>query len=104
MKKRLMKRIIAMFLALCTILTGVSLPENVFAAQKSKEELKHYQEVESKEESWMSEDSPIFKHLDKETFKKGKHTSRIKNEEKLNTYVFGNADGSKTIYYMYENV
>ena len=51
MKKRLMKRKIAMFLTLCTILTSASLPENVFAAQEHKEKLEHYQEVESKEDS-----------------------------------------------------
>ena len=55
-------------------------------------------------EDMPSEDSPIFHHIDKDTVERRNHTSRFKEEEDLNTYVFGNEDGTKTIYYMYENV
>ena len=58
----------------------------------------------NEKEEKLQVDDAIFKHLDKEHFINGKHISRLENEEKLNTYVFGNKDGSKTIYYMYENV
>ena len=104
MKRTMIKRVVAMFLAMCIVLSGITIPENTLAAQNDKEKQNNNKNAEQVQDSWMQEDSVIFKHLDKENFKNGKHISRLENEEKLNTYVFKNEDGSKTIYYMYENV
>ncbi|MBO5097535.1 MAG: RICIN domain-containing protein [Agathobacter sp.] len=104
MKRTMIKRVVAMFLAMCIVLTGITIPENTLAAQNDKEKQNNNKNAEQVQDSCMQEDSVIFKHLDKENFKNGKHISRLENEEKLNTYVFKNEDGSKTVYYMYENV
>lgn len=60
--------------------------------------------MDYEKECIVPEDSAMFQHIDKEVFDNADHTSRYMGEEKLNTYVFGNSDGTKTIYYMDENV
>ncbi len=46
----------------------------------------------------------IFRNIDWETFSQNSHSHRLVSEEDLNTYVFKNQNGSKTVYYMGENV
>ncbi len=48
--------------------------------------------------------SPVLKYVNAESFVKNNHVKRLKDEEELNTYMFKNADGTKTMYMMYENV
>lgn len=45
-------------------------------------------------------DCQILKHVDEEAFAAGKHIARLPEEETLSSYVFLNADGSKTAYFM----
>ncbi len=92
-------RIVAILLVLCTILTGLVIPETTQASSSGNRKVNNRTEQQN-----ITDDDKIFQHLDKEYFRNGKHIARYKDEEKLNTYVFGNEDGTRTVYYMYENV
>lgn len=46
----------------------------------------------------------MFRHIDRESFQRAGHVLRLPEEERLDTYVFQNRDGTKTVYYMGENV
>lgn len=46
----------------------------------------------------------ISKYVDAKDFNEASHIERLTKEEDLDTYVFLNSDGSKSIYYMDENV
>lgn len=43
-------------------------------------------------------------YVDAEQFAQADHTERLYDEEKMNTYVYRNQDGSKSVYYMGQNV
>ena len=43
-------------------------------------------------------------YVDNETLDEAGHVARINEEEELNTYVFLNRDGTKSVYYMDDNV
>ncbi|MBE5964299.1 MAG: hypothetical protein E7252_05110 [Lachnospira sp.] len=64
-------------------------------------------EISATDEVELVEDftnSPVLKYVNAESFVKNNHVKRLKDEEELNTYMFKNADGTKTMYMMYENV
>ena len=46
----------------------------------------------------------IAEYVNADDFNKSSHVSRLADEEKLDTYVFLNADGTKSVYYMDEKV
>ena len=48
--------------------------------------------------------SNFFKYVDEAVFEAGNHVARIPEEETLSTYVFRNNDGTKTVYYLPDNV
>ena len=56
------------------------------------------------EEPVVEDDGMILRYVDKAHFNSSKHVKRIPQLEDLNTYVFENTDGTRTIYLMYENV
>lgn len=43
-------------------------------------------------------------YVDAEQFAQADHTERLYDEEQMNTYVYRNQDGSKSVYYMGQNV
>lgn len=45
-------------------------------------------------------DCQILSHVDAEVFAAGSHIARLPEQETLSSYVFLNADGSQTVYYM----
>ncbi|MBE5963954.1 MAG: hypothetical protein E7252_03310 [Lachnospira sp.] len=64
-------------------------------------------EISATDEVELVEDftnSPVLKYVNTESFAKNNHVKRLRDEEELNTYMFKNADGTKTMYMMYENV
>lgn len=96
-----MKKIVALFLCLCLVLpvipaaavkpekAGVGdLPTALTAATLSQHDA----------------DCQILRHVDKDVFNAGDHVQRVPGEEELDTYVFRNGDGTKTVYYMDEPV
>ena len=52
----------------------------------------------------LESDCQILQYVDEEVFQDSAHIARLTNEETLDTYVFLNEDGSKTVYYMDEPV
>lgn len=52
----------------------------------------------------IAEESMILKYIDSTQFNAARHTQRLTNLEDLNTYVFANADGTRSVYMMHENV
>ena len=48
----------------------------------------------------LTEQCRILDHVDADVFASGNHVARLPEEEQLYSYVFQNADGSKTVYYM----
>jgi len=51
-----------------------------------------------------AQDSKILDYVNVESFKTSAHIARIEELEELNTYVFQNADGTRSVYLMNENV
>lgn len=52
----------------------------------------------------LSEESQIFNYVHQEIFEKHAHVQRLTSEETLDSYVFLNADGSRTSYFLNEQV
>ena len=52
----------------------------------------------------LTEGTQILKYIDESVFLEGNHIARLTQEEDLSNYVFLNADGTKTVYYMDEAV
>ena len=52
----------------------------------------------------IAEESMILKYVDSAQFNAARHTRRLTDSEDLNTYVFANADGTRSVYMMSENV
>lgn len=52
----------------------------------------------------VSDDCKILHYIDEDYFQSDKHILRLKTLEDLNTYVFQNYDGTRTVYIMDENV
>lgn len=52
----------------------------------------------------IAEESMILKYVDSAQFNAARHTQRLTDLEDLNTYVFANADGTRSVYMMHENV
>ena len=82
----------------------VAAPESV-TTQITDSEISLSPEIAQENElAQLCEDSGIFQYIDKEAFLSEKHIARLTEEETLNTYVFQNQDGTKSIYYLEENV
>lgn len=52
----------------------------------------------------LAKDTSILKYVDAEVFQSGNHIARLNAEETLSSYAFLNSDGSKTVYYLAEEV
>ncbi len=52
----------------------------------------------------LDEESLIFNYVDRASFIEAGHVERVYEDEEPNTYVFKNADGSKTVYFLDEDV
>ncbi len=52
----------------------------------------------------MEEESMLFRYVDRASFIEAGHIERVIEDEELNTYVFKNPDGSKTMYFLGEDV
>lgn len=107
-----MKRILSVLLAVCTVLTALCIPPAPAVAQ-STEPLASAQIEEAitlpvEEEpitlETLTEDCKILQYVDEEAFAAADHAFRLPYLEELDTYVFQNTDGTRSIYYLYENV
>ena len=117
-----MKKFISIFLALCLALAALCVPA---AAQEPtpslpaegtendtsspEEESTFSQQTVPLEEELtplqkLTEDCNILQYVDEQAFEAANHAFRLPHLEKLDTYVFQNPDGTRSVYYLYENV
>ena len=107
-----MKKILSVFMALCTVLTTLCIPPAPVAAQSTEmlisEPMDETVTLPVEEEpitlETLAEDCKILQHVDEEAFTAADHVFRLPYLEELDTYVFQNTDGTRSIYYLYENV
>lgn len=110
-----MKKILSVFMALCTVLTALCIPPAPAVAQSTeKAETPVSAQIEEaitlpiEEEpislETLTEDCKILQYVDEEAFVAADHAFRLPYLEELDTYVFQNTDGTRSIYYLYENV
>ena len=113
MKHALFSRSIAALVVLSLLLTGSVLPIPATAVPVSvdlsediindgiilEEEI-----VLRADDPIIAEESMILEYIDSAQFNAAQHTQRLTELEDLNTYVFANADGTRSIYMMHENV
>ena len=117
--KRLHK-LFSIIIAISLLLTGSILPISSSALtcdNNSFDEIVHNEGILESEKTALNEkvilraedpeiskDSMILKYVDSSQFNAAKHVQRLIEQEDLNTYVFANADGTRSIYMMHENV
>ena len=107
-----MKKILSVLLAICTVLTTLCIPPAPAVAQSTKplasaqieEAITLPVEEEPITLETLTEDCKILQYVDEEAFEAAGHAFRLPDLEELDTYVFQNQDGTRSIYYLYENV
>ena len=92
MKNRKLRSTISLILAITMLLTGSMLAYAVdlsgLFADSAVTELK------------LDEDCQILRYVDADALRASKHVARLKNQEQMDTYVFQNRDGTRTVYFM----
>ena len=109
MKRDRIFKSISYLLALLLLLSALMMPSFSEELAEGKETLsaESLEDAVLKKEALVKElstESQIFKHIDKASFEAAGHVERLPEEEELNSYVFKNADGSKTAYFLDEDV
>ena len=107
-----MKKILSVFMALCTVLTTLCIPPAPVTAQSTEmlisDQIDETVTLPVEEEpitlETLTEDCKILQYVDEEAFAAADHAFRLPYLEELDTYVFQNTDGTRSIYYLYENV
>ncbi len=107
-----MKKILSVFMALCTVLTALCIPPAPAVAQSTEmlisDQIDETVTLPVEEEpvtlETLTEDCKILQYVDEEAFAAADHAFRLPYLEELDTYVFQNEDGTRSIYYLYENV
>ncbi len=117
-KKKLKTRIVSILVLVCLITSTFVVPVSAKTGwyndrtekrhqteygEKEQKEQYEYGDTEIKSEKY-SDDDRMFRFIDKDDFDKMGHKNRRNDLESLNTYVFDNEDGTRTIYMMKENV
>ena len=105
----------SLILVICLLLTGLPSAAPVSAAEVDEVPTSPITESTATEPQAVTEqaavteetpvlqldaDCQILNHVDPEVFAAGNHIARLPEQETLSSYVFLNADGSQTVYYM----
>ena len=105
------KKILSLLLAICMLLTLS--PVTPVAAEETAtnettlsttEEIIETDAMAAAPAMDLTADCAILNYVDEEVFAAGNHVLRLAEEETLSSYVFLNADGTKTVYYLDEAV
>ena len=115
MTVRLPKKILALLLSVCLILPTLSAAASAAETDTWRTEITGMTgdtaQTTITEEAALSEtvfqldaDCRILSYVDEAVFREADHIARLNEEETLSTYVFLNRDGTKTVYYMDEEV
>ena len=116
--KKTKQCLLAIFLAVCFLVINISTivaPADNFdnvsdGSDNVQEKIESADSIEAEQaspivlESLNTADCMISKYVNATAFNDAKHIKRLVNEEELDTYVFLNSDGTKSVYYMDENV
>ena len=108
--KRTNKNLLSLLIVFCIVLTSWVFPVSVNAVPYSDTEILPSDSLNSVENavplniaSLNKEGCKIADYVNAEEFNNSRHIARLSDQEELNTYVFLNRDGSKSVYYMDEN-
>ena len=93
-----MKQFVSAFLAVAMILG--CLGWGPASAQQTQTDATQNNVLSSAQTDDLTKDSQILDYVDPEQFYSAEHIARLPGEETLDSYVFLNSDGSKSIYYM----
>lgn len=119
MKKTLSLRFLSLILSLVMLLGTAVLPIYAVSLQEGKTSDSSDVQIDdidlsslisdeptilTSDDKEIAEGSKILRYVDSDEFDSAGHTRRLKDLESLNTYVFENADGSRSVYMMDENV
>lgn len=109
------RRLISFLLLVCILLSTLYLPSGASVAFVSSQEDSSASSVVSENSQLLTpeisagipvdlENDAILQYVNQDAFREANHTMRLPSEETLDTYVYLNEDGSKTVYFMDENV
>lgn len=113
MKHNLYIRSLSLLVILSLLLTGLVLPAvavpasdatNLLNTPIANDEFGSDDIILQADDPAIAEESKILQYVDSTQFNAAGHTQRLTALEELNTYVFANADGTRSVYVMYENV
>lgn len=99
MKKRIALKGTALFLALTFLVHLIPKINIVNAVELLDTEISSTATVEQ-----LTANSQILNYVDEAVFSSNNHVRRLEEDETLSSYVFLNRDGTKTVYYTYEEV
>ena len=108
MYKRKPIRLIALLMAVCMLLSV--LPGSELRTEAAEADAKQPESAPSAETQLsattqtLSKDCKILNYVHAEVFGSANHVARLASEETLSSYVFLNADGTRTAYYLDEAV
>ena len=111
------RKFTALLLVLCLLLTATpySAPVRAVEEEHLAQEQTQTQE-ETQEQTQVTNETAaetttaplaegiFFQFVDQAAFQANGHVARVPEEETLSTYVFRNSDGTKTVYYLPDNV
>ena len=111
------RKFTALLLVLCLLLTAVPYSAPVRAAEEEHLAQEQTQtQTETQEQTQVTSETAaetttaplaegiFFQFVDQAVFQANGHVARVPEEETLSTYVFRNSDGTKTVYYLPDNV
>lgn len=116
MKHRIFKKTIALLLAICLLpvirpIHAVTEDDSTLSPAPEVQTQTAIEPAELKDSSnsaevlsALVEGSQILTHVHEDVLRENKHVARLTQEESLSNYVFLNSDGTKTVYYMDEEV
>lgn len=120
MKHRFFSPTVALIIILSLLLTGTVLPASAVAVSNITDSSSGFipenniaqnknlpisdPTILCADDPGVAEESMILKYVDNSLFDAARHTRRLPDLETLNTYVFDNADGTRSVYIMDENV
>lgn len=100
------KKALALILVLSFLTSVFCLPSTALPLTEAESSTDAVENIETTDQIFnrITQDCAILNYVDEETFKNAGHVNRLTDEEDLYSYVFENADGTRTAYIMGEPV
>ena len=97
------KNILIYFLVIALLFNSQGIAEAFFSEDANISDIQREEKSEKKERT-VSDECSILKYVHETEFEKGNHVIRLEEAEELYSYVFQNEDGTRTAYFLDENV